>query len=93
MGVRPRLKSARLAKKLLRIRKSLKLSQNQMLERIGKGDQLARQNISAYENGELEPPLPVLLLYAEAAGVCTDVLIDDRQNLPKKLPVIPKHKP
>jgi hypothetical protein len=35
----------------------------------------------------------VLLLYAEAAGVCTDVLIDDRKQLPKELPAIPKHKP
>jgi transcriptional regulator with XRE-family HTH domain len=93
VGIRPRLKSARLAKKLLRIRKSLKLSQNQMLERIGMKDLLARQNISAYENGDLEPPLPVLLLYAEAAGICTDVLIDDRAKLPAKLPATPKHKP
>jgi len=56
-------------------------------------DFINRQNISAYESGRLEPPLPALLLYADAAGVCTDVLIDDRQNLPKELASAPKHKP
>ena len=93
MGIRPRLKPTQLAKKLLRIREALDLSQNQMLERIGLEDQLVRQNISAYERGEIEPPLPVLLRYAEEAGVCTDVLIDDRKKLPAKLPGTPKHKP
>ena len=93
MGIRARLKSRRLPEKLLRIRKSLGLSQNGMVDRFGLRDFINRQNISAYENGELEPPLPVLLLYAEAAGVCTDVLIDDRKSLPRKLPAAPRHKP
>jgi len=87
------LKSSRLPKKLLRIRKTLGLSQNGMVDRFGLRDVINRQNISAYENGELEPPLPVLLLYAEAAGVCTDVLIDDRKNLPRNLPAKPRHQP
>jgi len=93
VGIRARLKSSRLPEKLLRIRKALGLSQNEMVDRFGLRDFINRQNISAYENGELEPPLPVLLLYAEAAGVCTDVLIDDRQHLQKELPATPKHKP
>jgi transcriptional regulator with XRE-family HTH domain len=87
------LKSSRLPEKLLRIRKALGLSQNEMVDRFGLRDFINRQNISAYENGELEPPLPVLLLYAEAAGVCTDVLIDDRRHLPKELPATPRHQP
>ena len=29
--------------------------------------------------------------YARAAGVCVDVLIDDRLDLPAKLPAKPKH--
>jgi transcriptional regulator with XRE-family HTH domain len=93
VGIRARLKSSRLPAKLLRIRKALGLSQNGMVDRFGLRDHINRQNISAYENGELEPPLPVLLLYAEAAGVCTDMLIDDRRRLPSKIPATPKHKP
>jgi transcriptional regulator with XRE-family HTH domain len=87
------LKSRRLPKKLLGIRKALGLSQNGMVDRFGLRDYINRQNISAYENGELEPPLPVLLLYAKAAGVCTDVLIDDKKHLPRNLPAKPLHKP
>jgi len=93
VGIRSRLKPTYLAEKLLRIRDALDLSQNQMLERIGMEDKLTRQNISAYDRGEIEPPLPVLLRYAEEAGVCTDVLIDDRKRLPAKLPGRPKHRP
>lgn len=93
MGIRRRLRSKKLPEKLLMIRESLQLSQNGIVDHFGLRDILNRQNISAYENDEIEPPLPVLLLYAKAAGVCTDVLIDDRQQLPKVLPGKPKHKP
>jgi transcriptional regulator with XRE-family HTH domain len=37
-------------------------------------------HISAYERGEREPPLPVLLRYAQLYGVSTDSLIDDKLN-------------
>ncbi len=93
MGVRPKVKQIRLAKKLLKIRKTLKLSQNEMLKRLGLEEPFNRQNISFYERGELEPPLFVLLRYAKVAGVCTDVLIDDQLKLPSKLPATPAHKP
>ena len=43
--------------------------------------------------GTGEPPLPVLLLYARAVNVSTDVLIDDDLDLPDRLPVKPKYKP
>jgi transcriptional regulator with XRE-family HTH domain len=91
--VRPRAKQAHLHKKLLRIRKALRLSQNEMLQRLGLEQPFSRVNISDYENGKLEPPLFVLLRYAQVAGVCTDVLIDDAQKLPQKLPGTPEHKP
>ena len=39
--------------------------------------------ISRYETGRREPSLLVLLEYARLAGISTDVLIDDRLNLPK----------
>jgi len=37
--------------------------------------------ISQFETGRREPPLVLLLSYAKLAGVWTDVLIDDKQEL------------
>lgn len=86
MGKYARRKQKRLAEKLLQIRLALGLSQNEMLRRLGAEDDLYRTNISNYELGEREPPLYILLAYARAAGVSTDVLIDDELDLPEKLP-------
>jgi transcriptional regulator with XRE-family HTH domain len=81
-----RKRPARLAAKLLGIREGLGLSQGDMVSRLGMEGELERDYISKYERGVLEPPLHVLLSYARAAGVSTDVLIDDASDLPKKLP-------
>jgi transcriptional regulator with XRE-family HTH domain len=86
MGRTARPKPYRLGGKLLKIRNSLELSQDQMLERLGLAKWLYRSAVSGYELGTREPPLPVLLKYAEIAGVWVDVLIDDELELPKKLP-------
>jgi transcriptional regulator with XRE-family HTH domain len=86
MGRTARPKPYRLGEKLLKIRNSLGLSQDQMLERLGLAKWLYRSAVSGYELGTREPPLPVLLKYAEIAGVWVDVLIDDDLELPKKLP-------
>ena len=93
VGVRPKMKQIHLAKKLLKIRKALDLSQNEMLKKLGLEEPFNRQSISFYERGKLEPPLFVLLRYARVAGICTDMLIDDRLKLPSKLPATPAHKP
>lgn len=85
---RDRLK--RLSEKLLQIRLGLGLSQNEMLERLGFSKELFRSNISQYELGRREPPLPVILQYARAANVYVDVLLDDELDLPGKLPVSTK---
>jgi transcriptional regulator with XRE-family HTH domain len=87
MGKYARRKQKRLAEKLLQIRLALGLSQNEMLRRLGAEDNLYRTNISNYELGEREPPLYILLAYARAAGVSTDVLIDDELDLPARLPL------
>lgn len=87
----PRPKPARLPEKLLQIRLALELSQDGMLQRLGISGTLSRTTVSAYEVGTGEPPLPVLLEYARAAGVWVDVLIDDTLDLPEKLPSSPKH--
>jgi transcriptional regulator with XRE-family HTH domain len=86
MGRMPRPKPARLAEKLLCIRQALNLSQNGMLARLGLDERLFRSAISGYELGTREPPLPVLLEYARAAGVWLDVLVDDELDLPKRMP-------
>lgn len=81
-----RTRSARLSEKLQAIRSALGLSQSEMLERLGFGEELFRSNISQYELGAREPPLSVLLQYARAANVFVDVLIDDELDLPVELP-------
>jgi transcriptional regulator with XRE-family HTH domain len=83
----PRTRLKRLSEKLLRIRLELDLSQNGMLEHLGFGEELFRSNISQYELGTREPPLPVLLQYARAANIYVDVLLDDTLDLPERLPL------
>jgi transcriptional regulator with XRE-family HTH domain len=86
MGKRARRKPERLAEKLLRIREALGVSQGEMLRRLDVEDQIDYTAISKYELGRNEPSLLILLQYARVANVSTDVLIDDRRDLPKKLP-------
>lgn len=91
MGRVARPKPRRLAEKLLQVRNALGLSQNGMLSRLGLDERLFRSAVSGYELGTREPPLPVLLEYAQAANVYVDVLIDDGLDLPAKLPSATKH--
>ena len=86
MGRTARPKPQKLKSKLLQIRNSLGLSQDQMLERLGLAGEVHRSAVSGYELGTREPPLPVLLTYARIAGVWVDALIDDDLELPEKLP-------
>jgi two-component system cell cycle sensor histidine kinase/response regulator CckA len=91
MGKTPRLKTTRLPEKLLRIRTSLGLSQNELIWRLGLTGQLFQASISGYELGTREPALPILLKYGQVAGLCLDVLINDELNLPEKLPSASNH--
>jgi transcriptional regulator with XRE-family HTH domain len=91
MGVKARWKPARLAEKLLQVRQSLGLSQNEMIRRLGV--EMTQNRISDYELGNGEPPLPLLLIYARVAGVCLERLVDDELDLPDKLPAKSQHKP
>jgi transcriptional regulator with XRE-family HTH domain len=77
-----RLKPKHLAAKLLQIRTQLGLSQNELIKRLDVD--LTQNRISEYETGKGEPPLPILLLYARAVNISTDVLIDDKMDLPEK---------
>jgi transcriptional regulator with XRE-family HTH domain len=85
MGKAQRPKPKRLAQKLLQIRISLGLSQNDLIKQLDfKELELVQGSISTYELGKREPSLPLLLAYARIAGVSTDVLIDDNLDLPEK---------
>jgi transcriptional regulator with XRE-family HTH domain len=86
------MRTERLAEKLRAIREALGLSQNELIRHLGLEDLIYQSNVSGYETGEREPPLPILLKYAHAAGVCLDVLANDELDLPAKLPSKPKHK-
>jgi transcriptional regulator with XRE-family HTH domain len=91
MGRKARPKPKRLAEKLLRIREALGLSQSEIFKRLDVEEFSELKRISDYETGKNEPPLPVLLQYARVAGVCVETLIDDKLDLPAKLPAKPKH--
>jgi transcriptional regulator with XRE-family HTH domain len=91
VGVRPRQRPKRLPEKLLTVRSALGLSQVQMVKRLDAEGAIVPGQISEFETGKREPSLIILLAYAHAAGVCVDVLIDDKLDLPAKLPAKAKH--
>lgn len=83
MGKASRRRPARLAEKLLQIRTTLGLSQNEMLRRL-EFDEAYRNYISDFENNKREPDYLTLLAYARCYGISTDFLIDDNLDLPEK---------
>ena len=82
----PRWRPDRLAHKLLHIRVTLDLSQPQLLKELGVEDEISYNRISDYEHDKFDPPLPVLVEYARVARVNLEDIVDDRLDLPKKLP-------
>jgi len=63
-----------LAEKLLRIRRSLGMSQPQIAKLLGVK---AYTDVSKYELNRNEPPLVVLLAYSRIAGVRLEEIVDD----------------
>lgn len=87
MGRSPRPRPQRLATKLLEIRTQLGLTKESMLERLGyQQSPLHPHDISEFENGRREPPLPLLLRYARLSGIALEMLADDALDLPEFLP-------
>ena len=84
MGTKPRQRPKRLGEKLLQIRLSFGLSQNEMIMRLGA--EVTQNTLSSYELGNREPSMLILLSYARAAGVSMEVLADDELDLPARLP-------
>ena len=77
-----RAKASNLPQKLLQIREHLKLSQNELVRRLGLESKVTREDVSKFERGVREPSLPTLLKYARSVGISTDDLIDDETELP-----------
>jgi transcriptional regulator with XRE-family HTH domain len=91
MGRASRERPAKLAEKLLHIRTALGLSQTEMLAKLGLAERGFRHHVSEFERGFREPSLTVLLGYATLANVLLNVLVDDRLDLPARLPVSSRH--
>ena len=76
---RPRPKH--LAKKLLQIRRSLGVSQGELVRQLGVQALIEHTTISKYELNKNEPPLAILLAYARLAGIPVEQIIDDALEL------------
>jgi len=82
---------ARLGEKLRQIRVALGLTQEAMLARLSLPAEILQTSISQYERGQIEPPIFVLLRYAEVANVWLEALVRDELELPEQLPSRRKH--
>jgi transcriptional regulator with XRE-family HTH domain len=76
---RPRPKH--LAKKLLQIRRSLGVSQGELIRQLGVQALIEHTTISKYELNKNEPPLAILLAYARLAEIPVEPIIDDELEL------------
>jgi transcriptional regulator with XRE-family HTH domain len=75
----PVQRQQRLGQKLLQIRKWLKLSQPEMVERLGLQTDFTL--ISMYEHNRRQPSLKILLAYARIAGIPLEQIVDDDLEL------------
>ena len=78
---RPRVKS--LPAKLRQIRKSLDLTQEEIIHRLKYPYDLTPGMLSNIETGRREASMPLVLAYARLAKISSDYLIDDTLSLPK----------
>lgn len=73
-----------------RIRVASGLCRKGLIRQTGAEELGAQNTVSGCGLGRREPPLPVLLKYAEPAGVCPDVPANDDPAFPAKLTGKPK---
>ena len=85
MGHKARHRPARLAAKLLQIRRDLGVSQSQLAKLLDFEIKTSTARLSEYENGIREPGLLLMLRYARIVGISVEVLIDDDLNLPERV--------
>jgi transcriptional regulator with XRE-family HTH domain len=82
MGRSYRSRPKKLGAKLKLIRTRLGITQPEMIEMLAvKDEPLRAASISGYEKGKREPPLIVLLRYAQIAGVTMETLVDDKVKM------------
>lgn len=67
----------RLNEKIYYYRKAMKMSQEELAERVG----VSRQSVSKWELGEATPEVEKLLLLARAFGVTTDELLSEEEPI------------
>ena len=77
----PRPRPKQLAKKLLQIRRSLGISQGEMVRRLCVQRLVDHTTISKYELDKNEPPLAILLAYARLVEIPVEQVIDDELDL------------
>ncbi|HET6853612.1 MAG TPA: helix-turn-helix transcriptional regulator [Pyrinomonadaceae bacterium] len=85
MGRSYRARPKKLGAKLKQIRLSLELTQEEMVKQLAvKDEPLYSASISQYESGKREPPLLVLLRYAELYGCTMEDLVKDKVKLDRR---------
>ncbi len=95
MGLKKRIIPGGLPQKLKSIRDAFGLTLEELGTKIEReltdggfpGIRVYTGNITEFEKGKREPQLPILLAYAQIANVYVDQLINDKLELPEKLPV------
>ena len=80
----PIQRQQRLGQKLLQIRKWLKLSQPEIVERLSLHTDFTL--ISMYEHNRRQPSLKILLGYARIAGIPLEQIVDDDLELRRHAP-------
>lgn len=86
MGTKKRPVPARLPEKLLKIRRLLDLTQEQLAERVSHLPSAPQPgHISRFEQGLREPNLIYLLEISRLSGVPLEVMLDDKLDVPDRL--------
>jgi transcriptional regulator with XRE-family HTH domain len=86
MGTKKRPVPARLPEKLLKIRRLLDLTQEQLAERVSHLPSAPQPgHISRFEQGLREPNLVYLLEISRLSGVPLEVMLDDKLDVPDRL--------
>jgi transcriptional regulator with XRE-family HTH domain len=86
MGTKKRPVPARLPEKLLKIRRLLDLTQEQLAERMSHLPSAPQPgHISRFEQGLREPNLVYLLEISRLSGVPLEILLDDKLDVPDRL--------
>jgi transcriptional regulator with XRE-family HTH domain len=89
MGQSARPRPRRLAAKLRQIRLLLELTQEQLASAVSHIESPPQSgHISEFENGRREPSLLFLLAVVRLSGIPMEILVDDKEDLPVKLPAI-----